>query len=730
MMNAHPETQAIRMTVAEAGTTTPARLDPRALWAGLWIKRFAVIIPTLAAAFMSYTAVNMIPARYEAAARVLVENRESIYAQPMIGERQMPVDMSPLDAAAISSHVQLMYSRDLAKDVIRDLKINTLPEFTAGGTNSFLKTPLLLLGLLKDKSRMTVEERVLDSYYDRLSISPVDKSRVIEVQFQSEDPLLASKVANAVADRYLAIELQAKLERDRRASQHVQNKIDELRKQVEEAEEKVQSFRARNEIFNSGNNQSLNAQQLSELSTQMLLEQTRFAESQARAKAIRDQLKSGKSIDLTDVLSSALIQNLIQQRTKLRGDIALAATELLPAHPRMRELQAQHADIERQIRDEAAKLARGLETDTKLAEVRLNSVKQGLEEMKKATTSDGKQDVALRALEREAKAQRDLLDTWLGMYRGAIARDSIEANNVDGRIVSLAAPSNSPAFPQKGPIVLIATLGTLLVASILVFANVMSSSKIFILHEAQAAGLPVAAREPEQVIRHRERVSSIPATAGFTLDPRNEKTVLADLLFTLLDPGNEGEEAQIIYIAGATSAVQEGQFALRLGRALVQAQRRAVIVDVNSPRPQLSLIANGYSGKGLSDLLAGKTPFASVIYRDGASRLNIIPFGSAQRDMPARAFTRPSFGKCLKALGATYDFVLLSGPAFAETEEAADIASLADRVVLIGYDSMPEDLVIKARDAFLATGASAVDVAMLVNSENQYQHRGRAAMVG
>jgi succinoglycan biosynthesis transport protein ExoP len=721
----------IRMTVAEAGTTAPARLDTRALLANLWIKRFAVIIPTLAAAFVSYTAVNMIPARYSAEARVLVENRESVYAQPMIGERQMPVDMAPLDAAAISSHVQLMYSRDLAKDVIRNLKLNTLPEFTAGGTNSFLKTPLLLLGLLKDKSRMTVEERVLDSYYDRLSISPVEKSRVIEVQFQSEDPLLASKVANAIADRYLAIELQAKLERDRKASQHVQNKIDDLRKQVEEAEEKVQAFRAKNEIFTGGNNQNLNVQQLSELSTQLLLEQTKFAESQARAKDIRNQLNSGKSIDLTDVLSSPLIQNLISQRTKLRGEIAQAATELLPAHPKMRELQAQHADIERQIRDEAAKLARGLETDTKLAEVRLNSIKQGLEEMKKATTSDGKQDVALRALEREAKAQRDLLDTWLSMYRGAIARDSIEANNVDGRIVSLAAPSNSPAFPQKGPIVLIATFGTLLVTMVLVFANVMSSSRIFIVQQApQAAVAPIQALEPEQVIRHRERASSIPATAGFTLDPRNEKTVLADLLFTLLDPGNEGDEAQILYIAGATSAVQEGQFALRLGRALVQAQRRAVIVDVNQPRPQLSLIANGYSGKGLSDLLAGKAPFASVIYRDGASRLNIIPFGSAQRDMPARAFTRPSFGKCLKALGATYDFVLLSGPAFAETEEAADIASLADRVVLIGYDSMPEDLVIKARDAFLTTGATAVDVAMLVNTENQYQHRGKAAMVG
>jgi uncharacterized protein involved in exopolysaccharide biosynthesis len=710
----------------------PAELDTRALLASLWFKRFVVLIPTMAAAFVSYSAVNMISPRYSSEARVFVENRESVYARPMLGERQMPVDSVPLDQEAIASHVQLMYSRDLAKDVIRNLKLSTVPEFTAGGTNNFLTTPLLLLGLIKDKSRMTLEERVMDGYYDRLTIYPVEKSRVIEVKFQSQDPLLASKVANSIADKYLEIELQAKLERDRKASQHVQNKIDDLRKQVEEAENRVQAFRSKNQLFLGDNNQTLNAQQLTELTTQLGQAQTQFAESQAKAKTIREQLNSGKSIELSDVFNSPLIQRLIEQRTTLRGEIAQQATVLLPAHPKMRELQAQHADIERQIRDEAAKIAHGLEADTKFAEVRLDSVKQALEEMKKVSTQAGGEEVTLRALEREAKAQRDLLESWLGMYREAIARDSLEARNVDARIVSLAAPSNSPAFPKKGPIVLIATLGTLLLMIIVVFTNEMASGRAFIVQEAPAPAVLSGANAPAQesvVIKPGNLRSQIQASSGFTLDPRSEKTVLTDLLYTLLGPEVEGEEAQILYVAGATSAVQEGQFALRLGRALVQAQRRAVIVDVNGLRPQLSLIANGYSGKGLSELLAGKAPFASVIYRDATSRLNIIPFGSAQRDLPSRSFTRTSFGKCLKALSATYDFVLLSGPAFAESEEAADVASLADRVVLIGYDSMPEELIIKARDAFLATGAPAVDVAMLMNSEGAYQHRGQAAMV-
>lgn len=713
----------------------PAELDTRALLVSLWLKRFVVIIPTFAAFFVSYTLVNMITARYSSDARVYVENRDSVYSRSMIGERQIAPDNLPLDQEAIASHVQLMYSRDLAKSVIRKLNLSKLTEFNAGASNSFLTSPLVFLGLLKDKSRMTTEERVMEAYFERLSIYPVEKSRVIEIKFQSQDPLTAAKVSNAIAEKYLELELQSKLERDRKASQHVQNKIDDLRKDVEEAEAKVEEFRSKSGLFLGDNNQTLNAQQLTDFNAQLAATQTQFAEATARADSIHELLKSGRSIEVSDVANSSLIQRLVEQRTQLRGEIAQQSTIYLPAHPKMQELQAQHADLERQIRDEASSLARNLESDARLAEAKLDSIKQSFDEAKKLTTASGGQEVTLRSLEREAKAQRDLLESWLGMYREAIARDSLEARNVDGRIVSVATASNSPAFPKKGPIVLIATLGTLLLMVIIVFTNEMASGRVFIVPEyttplVAAASMQntAAARDPASVMQPKPEKKDISIATGYTLEPRNEKGVLTDLLYTLLGPEAESEEAQILYVAGATSAVQEGQFALRLGRALVQAQRRAVVVDVNVPRPQLSLIANGYSGKGLSELLAGKAPFASVIYRDTISRLNIIPFGSAYRDLPKRNFTRPSFNKCLKALAATYDFVILAGPAIAETEEATDVASLADRVILLGLEGMPESLVSTARDAFLAAGAPAVEIAMLVTDE-QYEERGQAVMV-
>ena len=718
-----------------AGT---AELDTRMLLASLWFKRFVVIIPTFAAFFVSYVFVNMIQSRYSSDARVYVENRESVYARSMLGDRSPSPENLPLDQEAIASHVQLMYSRDLAKSVIRSTGLNKLSEFNSTPSDSFLTAPMIFMGLVKDKSRMTVEERTLDSYYERLSIYPVERSRVIEVKFQSQDPLVAAKVANAITEKYLEIELQSKLERDRKASAHVQGKIDDLRKQVEDAEAKVEDYRSSKGLFVGQNNQPISAQQLSDFNTQLAQEQAKYDEAQAKAASINELLQSERSIEASDVVNSPLIQRLVEQRTQLRGEIATQSTTLLPAHPKMRELQAQHADLERQIRQEAAKIANSLEGEGELAAVRLESIQKSVEDAKKVSASSGGQEVGLRSLEREAKAQRDLLESWLGMYREAIARDSLDARNVDGRIVSVAAPSNSPAFPKRGPIVLIATLGTLLLMVIIVFTNEMASGRAFIVHDlvpqqlaATAAVSSNLARDLESVVNKKAGPSQegIAVATGMTLEPRNEKMVLTDLLYTLLGPEAEGEEAQILYVAGATSAVQEGQFALRLGRALVQAKRRAVVVDVNLMRPQLSLIANNYSGKGLSELLAGKAPFPTVIYRDTSTRLNIIPFGSSLRDLPSRNFTRPSFSKCLKALAATYDFVILAGPAIAETEEAADVASLADRVILMAYESMPEELVVRARDAFLNTGTPAVELAIFVDDGHAYEERGQAKMI-
>src|SRR6516165_5417199 len=160
--------------------TQSGDIDLRSLGEALARKRGVIIVPTVLAAVLSIMVVNLITPRYKSEARILVDGRENVFLRPN-GERTE--ERAALDAEAVTSQVQLVLSRDLARDIIRKNKLADRPEFDPVLQGlSPLKSLLALFGIVRDPFSTTPEERVLDSYYDRLSAYAVDKSRVIVVE--------------------------------------------------------------------------------------------------------------------------------------------------------------------------------------------------------------------------------------------------------------------------------------------------------------------------------------------------------------------------------------------------------------------------------------------------------------------------------------------------------------------------------------------------------------------
>src|SRR6516164_951149 len=434
-------------------------LDLRSVARALARKRGWIIIPTVLAAALSITAVNLITPRYKSEARILIDGRENVFLRPN-GERSE--ERSALDAEAVTSQVQLLLSRDLAREIIKKNNLAERPEFDPVLQGiSPLKSLLALVGIGRDPFSLTPEERVLDAYYDRFIAYAVDKSRVVVIEFQSHDPDLAARVANSIADGYLVLLQAARRDQAKTASQWLSGEIDNLRRRVAEAESRAEDFRSKSSLFVGTNNTTLSNQQLGELNTQLNNARALKSDAEAKAQLIREMLQGGKPIEASEVLNSELIRRLSEQRVTLRAQLAEQSSTLLDNHPRIKELRAQLADLEQQIRDEAAKLSRSLENDARIAGGRVESLAASLDQLKKQASSTNGQDVQLRALEREAKAQRDLLESYLAKYREANTRETIDVAPSDGRIISRAIVSNTPAYPKKLPIVLIATLATL-----------------------------------------------------------------------------------------------------------------------------------------------------------------------------------------------------------------------------------------------------------------------------
>src|SRR5271156_4919703 len=212
-----------------------AELDLSALGTTLWRKRWKILRPTILVGLVTLLVVQVITPRYQSESRVIVEGRDNIFLRPEADKDLM--DRNAVDQESVTSQAQLILSRDLAKDVIAKLKLNELPEFdsTLGGVSP-VKAVLGMLGIIKNPASMTPEERVLEAYYDRLTVFPVEKSRVIVIGFLSENPELAARVANAIADGYLKRLQEATQDQARSAGTWLSGEIEQMRKKVADAE--------------------------------------------------------------------------------------------------------------------------------------------------------------------------------------------------------------------------------------------------------------------------------------------------------------------------------------------------------------------------------------------------------------------------------------------------------------------------------------------------------------
>lgn len=443
-------------------------LDLGALGRAIWRRKRLIIGLTLLAAAIAFAAVNYVTPRYKSEARVLIETRDNIFLRPEADrttERAATVDQE-----AVTSQVQLILSRGLALDVIRKLKLGDKPEFDPVLRGpSPISTVLALTGIIKDPMSQTPEERVLKSYMDRLVAFQVDKSRVIAIEFESQDPELAAQIVNAIADGYLVLQQTARLDQTRDASETLSKQIEKLRVSVADAEAKVEQYRSNTNLLIGTNNTTLSSQQLGDVNAQVASARALKADAESKARMIRTAMKRGAVTEISDVMNSDLLRRLSEQQVTLRAQLAEQSSTLMDQHPRIKELRAQIANLSGQIRSEAERLALAFENDASQATDRLQSLSAMLDQLKKQTASTYEQDVKLRALERDAKSLRDLLESLLSKYREASARDNIGASSPEARIISRGIVSNTPSWPKKVPTVLIASLGmfTLVVGFIL-----------------------------------------------------------------------------------------------------------------------------------------------------------------------------------------------------------------------------------------------------------------------
>ncbi len=436
----------------------------------IWRRKYILLGTIAGLTFLTAVVLQRVTPRYTANAELLIETRGR-----NITNLDSVIAGLAVDNEAIISEIQVIRSRNLAQRLITKLGLDKDSEFNPALREEVKeddkKNVILLGGMATEEYQQQIEwSRLMASFLDKLNVHQISTSRVIAIEFSAKNPVIATRVVNTLMELYIEQQRNTKFEATRRATQWLNQNIRSLRKAVEQSEREIELFRQNSGLIEGKDGSTLTVEHISQLNSQLTIAEGSQTEANVRVQQIRKLTQSRRNPEAaSEVLDSVLIQQIRIRETELQRQIAEISTEYGRRHPKMINLVASLNDLQNKLKAEVRKAAKGLENEVAIANARVWSLRTSLDRLKGQAAEENQSIIRLNALEREADANRILLNTFLSRVKETSSQLDMDIQQPDASIISHASLPFEPSFPKTVPILLLAFVASGLIGLMLVF---------------------------------------------------------------------------------------------------------------------------------------------------------------------------------------------------------------------------------------------------------------------
>jgi len=531
-----------------------------------------------------------------------------------------------------------------------------------------------------DDERVAQEmDRTVDFFLENLVVKSENRSRVIRISFESISPKTAAAVTNTIADFYIVAQLEAKFEATKRAMTWLNQRVEELRKEVAVKERAIEEYRTRSGLLQGGSQTTLTTEQVSELNAQHVLELAKLAEAQARLRQTNELLKSPNGIDsAVDVLQSQLIQDLRRSETGVEQRIAELSEEYGERHPAMINARAELRDLQHKIQVEVDRVIQGLRNEVAIAQARAASLGDSLEQVKNQVAQHNQAEVDLRALERDANAARTLLETLMQRTKQTASQENFQ--EADANVVSYAATPRQPSFPPTGLILILSFAGSLTVAVLVALA---SDRLDFGFRSADQISHQLGVRPLGLLPRLSKLVTMGSAPHEFVLThPESAFAEGIRTLYTNVLLTDVANRPKVVLITSALPREGKTAVSLSLARLMAMVGNRVIIVDCDLRRPSVQKELGFEPGEGLVECLTSEIQIEDVVKEDKASGVHVMGAGRSIHNCPEQ-LDSVQMQKLLRTLARRYDLVILDTAPLLAVSDTLFLSRLADKTVFL-----------------------------------------------
>ncbi|TBW34632.1 hypothetical protein EYW49_17960 [Siculibacillus lacustris] len=599
------------------------------------------------------------------------------------------------------------------------------------------------------------DDRAAARLASRLTVVAHAPSPILDVAWTGADAEIATAVVDAVVDEYV----KDASARAARPTVDPTAAITETRRRLDD----VESRRA--VVVDGSADARRGVVDLAQRIESLRAERNRIA---ARLPVLQRLATSGAGLSVAvDLTGSPLLERLRDRRAAAKARVAELGAVYLGEHPVLRAANAEAADVERQIRSDAARLRAADAADLATADARLHAMEAHADaaDVDPIVTGSIGGDADPGRLAREAADLRRRLGDLIDHAA------SIDVESVRARALGAAAPQ-----AVAGPLdrvgwalraaALVAFLGIFFVVlRAVVVGGVLRATPPAATPEVEADRFDRVAAELARVFEPAPTVAATPVEAAAPAVIAAEMpsvgagadaaaSFAAALAGTTEDGAAAAEESVLPFLRGASGPDEEpvAEPVHRVWARLaeqVPAPRRIVVVSADAAatahRAALALLRAGAiagetvcavdlaaaevaatpfgRGAGLADLLDGSASYGDVIVRDRVSRGHLIGAGSHR--LAAAARRGADLARTLEALERVYDRLILDLGVADTTDAAAALIAGADVVILADGAALPPAELRRLAAALTAGGAPEVLAVTAVGVERR--PAGRAA---
>ncbi len=688
-----PEDQDLFAAGAEGPGLDSARLIEyvRIVHKRRWLAATAFVVVMAGTAIHTYSQIPV----YEAQVRLLVEpDRQSV-----VGYKGLVEDET---AAFIDFQTQyaIVNSRSFARKAMETLGIwepsqrpaQPSPAPTGiAGVMANIRSELEGLVGKKDKpapSAPVAASTTADSpeaqnariaaFLSGVKVTPVPKSRLIEVSYTSTSPENAAAYANAVAKQYIEQNLEFKFLASKEASDWLAEKLTEQRRRVEAAEQAVQAYRERNQVVVSPD-ERVNASiaRLGEYTSAMTKARTERLEKEAMYNQMRAVQGDRAALNsFQAVTSNPVVQELKAQLASAVRTHAQLAEKLLDRHPDLIKAQKNVEAIQARLDTEIANVVKSARTEFLAAKAAEDSLTEAYESQKRETLQTNRGGVEFAVLQRDAESNRQIYDSLMQRVRESNLVGEPKTNNI--QILDAADVPRVPSGSSRARDLRYGALAGLTLAFALVWFFEYIDNRIKSPTDIQRyLGLPFLGLVPrlsDKKPRERDPLVSEHVTFEFA---ESFRCIRTNVLFSSAQPGMRS-----VVVTSAEPGDGKTLVSTNLAVSLAMAGQRVLLIDCDLRSPRVHNVFDVPQEPGLSNLLVGNARAAEVVCRTAIPGMSVLPAGRIPPN-PAELLGSRRFIDFVAGLVSHFDWVIVDSPPAMPVTDPAVLGHSATATILV-----------------------------------------------